>query len=329
MDVGYRLRLLGALAALSGAALMPMPAAAQPSGMPPTLSVVVGFAPGGGTDLVARIWADAMREQLKTNVVVENKPGAGGAIAAQQVVNAPATQPSVLLAIDHQTSILQNVMKNPGFNAERDLLPLGRVVTYEVCLAVNAGVAARTLAEYGAAAKTDPQLANIAVPAPGSNAQFIGHAVLAHYGVKMVAVPYRGAAPALSDLAGGQVKAAVMPCDAFFGFVRNGTVRVLAVVGDKRSTRLPDVPSLQESGITVPGLYNFLGAYAPRGTDARLVAALTAATRDMFGNPATVERLNATGMFAAYAPPEDLARYARDATAFWAEQVKSSGFNAE
>ncbi len=322
------LRCLGALAALVATSL-PLQATAQTPAAPANLRILVGFAPGGGTDVVARIYAEGLRELLKTNVIVENKPGAGGAIAAQTAVSAAASQPTLLFAIDHQTAILQHIMKNPGFDAERDLVPIGRVVTYEVCLAVHAGVAAKTLPEYLAAAKADPTLANVAVPAPGSNAQFISHVMASHAGIKLVPVPYRGAAPAMTDLAGGQIKAAVMPCDAFAPFVRAGNVRVLAIAGDKRSTRLGEVPAMTEHGIKVPGSINFLAAYAPRGTDPKLVATLQQATRDLLSNPAIVERLNGTGMFAAYASADELARMGREASAFWAAQVKASGYAVE
>ncbi len=331
MTMRLRPRRFAALAALwfALAGTMASNASAQPDGLPSSLRVLVGFAAGGGLDTVARIYADGLREQLGIPVVVENRPGAGGAIAGQTAVSAPPNRPTLLFAIDHQTAILQHVMKNPGFDAERDLVPLGRVVTYEMCLAVHASVAERTLPEYAAAAKNDSSLANIAVPALGSNAQFIAHVIATHYGIQAVPVPYRGAAPAMSDLAAGQIKAAVMPCDAFSAFVKTGAVRILGIAGDRRSSRLPDVPALQEFGVHVPGSNNFLAAYATRNTDPKLVAVLVAATRDMFRNPAIVNRLNATGQFASYAPPEDLARFAREASVFWAAQIKSSGYAAE
>lgn len=320
-------RLTSLLAGL-GALLAPLAATAQSATVPP-LRVLVGFAPGGGTDVVSRIYADGLRDVLKTQVIVENKPGAGGAIAAQAAVAAPASQATLLFAIDHQVAILQHIMKNPGFDAEKDLVPLGRVVTYEVCLAVHNSVAARTVTDYAAAAKAEPMLANVAVPAPGSNAQFIAHAIGAHAGVKLTPVPYRGAAPAMNDLAGGQIKAAVMPCDAFIPFVKDGKVRILGIAGDKRSTRLPEVPALSEAGIKVPGTINFLGAYATRSMDPKLVAQLQAATKDIFALPGMVDRLNATGQFANYGSADEMARHGREASAFWATQVKASGYVAE
>lgn len=316
------------VASATAALVWPTLAAAQNGPLPP-LKVMVGFAAGGGTDLVARIYADALREQLKTTVLVENKPGAGGALAAQAVAAAPASTPTLLVAIDHQVALLQHIMKNPGFDAERDLQPVGRLVTYDMCLAVNAQVPARDVAEYAAAVKADPRNGNVAVPAPGSNAQFIAHVIGTHYGLKLVPVPYRGAAPAMNDLAGGQVRAAVMPCDAFIQFAKSGTVRVVAIAGDKRSPRLPEVAALQEVGIRVPASNNFLGAYAAKTMDPKLVAALAQATREVFKQPSVVERLNATGMSAGHASAEDLARFGREAAVFWGAQVKSSGFAVE
>ncbi len=325
-------RRLGAIIGMLAFSLAPpvtAQTAAPTQAVPPSIRVMVGFAPGGGTDVVARIYAEGLRDLLKTNVFVENKPGAGGAIAAQSVITAPPSPPTVLFAIDHQTAILQHIMKNPGFDAERDLIPLGRVTTYEMCLAVTASVAAKTLPEFVAAAKSDDKLANVAVPAPGSNAQFIAHVIGSSAGVKLVPVPYRGAAPAMTDLAGGQIKAAVMPCDAYVPFVKSGQVRILAIAGDKRSTRLADVPAMAEHGIKVPGSINFLAAYAPRGTDPRLVASLQQATRELFNNPGITDRLNATGQLASYAAPDELARLGREAAAFWGLQVKASGFAVE
>lgn len=309
-------------------ASLPLSALAQ-GAVPQNLKLMVGFGAGGGVDVIARIWADGLRDTLKVNAVVENKPGAGGALAAQGAVQAPAGQPTLLVAIDHQVAILQHIMKNPGFDAERDLVPIGRIATYEVCLAVNAAVPVRNPAEYAAAVRADPSVGNVAVPAPGSNAQFVAHAIGQHYGLKLVPVPYRGAAPALPELAGGQIKAAVMPCDAFRAFVQQGSVRVIGIAGDKRSARLPDVPAMQEFGITIPGTNNFIAAYAPKSIDARAVAALADATREMFKSAAWVERINGTGQFAAYASPEEVVQHTRRASAFWAEQVKSSGYVAE
>lgn len=332
MHLSTAVRHLGAIAGLLATSLA-LPVAAQTAAptpaVPSSIRIMVGFAPGGGTDVVARIYAEGMRDLLKTNVIVENKPGAGGAIAAQSVISAPTNPPTLLFAIDHQTAILQHIMKNPGFDVERDLIPIGRVMTYEMCLAVSATIAAKTLPEFVAAAKSDDKMASVAVPAPGSNAQFIAHVIGSSTGVKLTPVPYRGAAPAMTDLAGGQIKAAVMPCDAFGPFVKSGQVRILAIAGDKRSTRLADVPTMAEHGIKVPGSINFLGAYASRGTDPRLVTALQQATRELFNNAALVERLNATGQFASYASPDDLARLGREASAFWAAQVKASGYAVE
>lgn len=330
MKIGSKHRWMGTLALAAGISLPSFSVTAQTTGaVPASIRVLVGFAPGGGTDAVARIYAEGLREALKTSVVVENKPGAGGAIAAQTAAASPAGQPTLLFAIDHQPSILPHVMKNPGFDPEKDLVPLGRVVTYEMCMAVHAQVAARNVAEYAAAAKTDTALGNVAVPAPGSNAQFIAHAIGTQFGIKLVAVPYRGAAPAMADLAGGQIKAAVMPCDAFIQLARAGTVRIIGIAGDKRSSRLPDVPAMQEVGVRIPAANNFLGAYATRNTDPRLVALLTQTTKDLFSQQAFVDRLNATGMYANYASADELARLGREASAYWAAQVKSSGYAAE
>ncbi|MBN9429660.1 MAG: hypothetical protein J0H09_24465 [Burkholderiales bacterium] len=329
IDIGRRLRIAAAvsLAALAAVAGLPSSALAQSESGP--LKIVVGFAPGGGTDVVARIYADGLRQLLNTSVVVEIKPCAGGAIAVQGVVKSPSTTPTILFVIDHQVSILQHVMKTPGFDPEQDLVPIGRVVTYDMCLAVHSSLPARNVKEFIDAVKADPKLGSFAVPAPGSNAQFIGHYIGTHFGVKLEPVTYRGAAPALSDLVGGQIKTAVMPCDAFRNFTKDGTVRIIGIANDKRSERLPGVPTLREYGLAIPGANSFLGAYAPKWLDPKLVATLVNATRDMFKLPGFADRLNDTGQFANYAPPEDLARYAREASVFWAGQVKSSGFAAQ
>lgn len=322
-----RRRLSIVLPALVAVGLVPAAAQTPPApAIPSTVRLLVGFPVGGGVDAAARIYADALHDVLKTTVVVENRPGAGGAIAAQAAIAAPTSQPTLLYAADHQVSILRHIMKNPGFDADRDLVPLGRITVYEMCLGVHSSVPAKTLPEYMAAAKTNTTMANYAVPSSGSSGQFIGHALATHFGVKLNPVPYRGGAPAVADLAAGQIPAAVLPCDTLATFVQSGHVRILGVASDKRSARMPDVPAMGEFGVPIPGTLTFTGVYAPRSMDSALIARLAAATREAFNKPGLAAKIDATGAFAAYANGQELAGIGARASAFWAEQVKSSGF---
>ncbi len=294
----------------------------------PVVRVLVGFPAGAGTDTLARIYAEALAQQLNVTTVVDNKPGAGGQIAAQALKQATPESNTIMFAVDHQVIMVPLVVKNPGFDVKKDMVPVGRIVNFYTCLAVPASSPARTFNDYLDAVRKNPELGSFGIPAPGSQAQFVGYVMGQHFKVPMNPVPYKGAAPAITDLVGAQVPAAIVPCDGLVEYRKAGKVRVLAMAADKRYSAMPDVPTFAELGLKMPA-DAFLGVYAATTLKPELLKQITEATRKMFDDPRVVAKFAATNMEPAYAPPEKLGAFVDTATAFWAEQVRKSNFQAQ
>lgn len=317
-----------AILALSIAAGLAAPTLAQVQGDKPVIRVLVGFPPGAGTDTLARIYADALAHTLNVTTVVENKPGAGGQIAAQALKHSPPDSNSIMFTVDHQVVMVPLIVKNPGFDVKKDMVPVGRVVNFYTCLAVPGDSPAKDLQGYVAAVKQTPALGNYGIPAPGSQAQFVGYVLGQHYKISMNPVPYRGAAPAIVDIVGGQVPAAIVPCDALVEYRKAGKVRVLAMASDKRYSAMPDVPTFSELGVNMPS-DTFLGVYAAASLRPELLRQVTDATRKMFDDPKVVAKFASTLMEPAYAGPEELRAIVDKGSAFWGEQVRKSNFQAQ
>ncbi|MEY4363491.1 MAG: hypothetical protein RLZZ24_843, partial [Pseudomonadota bacterium] len=173
------------------------------------IRLLVGFPPGGGTDAVARTLADKLKDELGVPVVVENKPGAGGQIAAQFLKTAPADGTVLFLSHDHTISILPLVMKNPGFDPAQDFVPVAGFATFVNALAVSGGTPAKTFNEYVAWVRQQGGKGNVGIPAPASTPEFLVKVVGEKYKLDLVAAPYRGSGPMMADMLGNQIAAGV------------------------------------------------------------------------------------------------------------------------
>lgn len=311
-----------ALALLGGATA---PAHAQDKSV---IRILVGFPAGAGTDVLARIYGEALTESLGATVVVENKPGAGGLISNQLLKASTADSNTLLFAIDHQIVMLPIITKNPGFDLKKDMKPIARITNIYTCLAVPASSPAKTVAEYVELVKKDSSQGSYGVPAPGSQAQFVGYVMGQHFGASMVPVPYRGAAPAIADLIGAQVPSVIVPCDALVEHRKTGKARVLAVAADTRNPFMPDVPTFTELGLKMPA-DGFLGVYASANFNPALYKRIEEATRRMFDNPAVMKKIASTNMEASYADAATLETYVDRSQAFWAEQVRKTNFQLQ
>lgn len=294
----------------------------------PVIRVLVGFPPGAGTDTLARLYARALSDLMNVTTVVENKPGAGGQLAAQALRTATPDSNTIMFAVDHQVVMLPLITKTPGFDVKKDMVPVGRVVNFYTCLAVPGTSPAHDMQSYLDAVRKTPEQGNFGIPAPGSQAQFVGYVVGQHFKVAMNPIPYRGAAPAIVDLVGGQIPAAIVPCDALVEYRKAGKVRVLAMASDQRYSEMKDVPTFGELGVKMPA-DSFLGVYAAASFRPELLRQLIAATRAMFDSPQTVEKFASTRMEPAYAGPEELRRIVERGSEFWGEQVRKSNFQAQ
>jgi tripartite-type tricarboxylate transporter receptor subunit TctC len=295
----------------------------------PTIRILVGFPPGAGTDALARIYGEELAGALGANVIIENKPGAGGLIANQALKNATPESNSLLFVIDHQVVMVPLITKNPGFDVKKDMIPVGRITNVYSCLAVPANSPATNLQSFAEMVRANPNMGNYGIPAPGAKDQFMGYVTAQHFKISLNAVPYRGSAPAVLDLVGGQVPAVIVPCDNTIDQHRkSGKVRVLAMGADKRIAAMPDVPTFAEQGIPMP-VDSFLGVYASANLKPELLRQVTEATRKMFDNPGFQTKVAAFKMEVAYAGPDEMRRIVDRNSEYWGEQVRKSNFQAQ
>lgn len=316
-----RRRLLLATASL--ATCVGLPAQAQPLEGP--LRLVVPYAPGGSTDRVARLVADKLGPKLGITVIVENKTGAGGRLAAQQVKNTPPSQNALLLGNPAVMVVAPLVFKDTGYDPDKDYQPVAQASSYEFGVAVGAGVPVRELNHLLAWLRANPAQANFGVPATGSLPHFFGLMVGEKAGVKAQVVGYRGSGPLAADLIGGQVPMAFDTFDTLLPQHEAGKIRILAVSSAKRSPFAPDIPTFREAGldITADGWNAF---FAPASMPAARVQQLGNAIREVMQDPETVRRFQEARMAPVAASPAQTRAMLDAYRAQWAPVVQKSGY---
>ncbi|MHA7600343.1 Bug family tripartite tricarboxylate transporter substrate binding protein [Alicycliphilus sp. T452] len=313
--------------ALAAGALPLLPARAD---APKTLRVLVGFPPGGGSDAIARLLADKLKDALGVPVVVENRPGAGGQIAAQALKGAPADGSTVFLTHDHTISILPQVVKNPGFDPARDFAAAGGFATFVNCLAVSPGTPAASFAEYvDWVRRQQGGKSAVGIPAPASTPEFLVRLLGQRYQLDLVAAPYRGSAPMIGDMLGNQIAAGIGSVQDFIENHRAGKLRVLAVLGGRRQAALPQVPTFAELGL--PGFEDtpYYGFYVPAGTPEAVLARFAEALSRVVAQPQVREQLAAMGLTVGFMTPAQLAARERAYTAVWQRIIQDSGFKPQ
>ncbi|RST55105.1 Bug family tripartite tricarboxylate transporter substrate binding protein [Variovorax sp. MHTC-1] len=298
-------------------------AAAQPLDSP--LRIVVGYAPGGATDRVARIVGDKLQARLGVPVVIDNKPGAGGRLAAQQVKAAPASQNVLMLANPAVMVVAPLVFKDNGYDAERDFVPVSHVNDYEFALSVATAVPVRELSHLLAWMRANPEKANVGVPATGSLPHFFGLMVGEKAKVPTQVVGYRGSSPLLTDLIGGQVPIAVDTLDVVIPQHQAGKVRILAMSGAKRSPFAPEVPTFKEAGLDLVAT-GWNAFFAPASMPRDKVARLSQAIREVMQDPDTVRRFRDSLMTPVASTQEQTAAMLKAYRAQWAPVVQKSGY---
>jgi tripartite-type tricarboxylate transporter receptor subunit TctC len=263
---------------------------------------VVGYPPGGATDIIARLLGQRLSERLGQQFVIENKPGAGNNIATESVINA---EPDgyTLLFVNPANYINASLYANLKFNVVRDIAPVAAFNRVPNVMTVNKDVPAKTAAEFIAYVKANPGKVNLASSGNGTSVHLSGEMFMAMAGVKMQHVPYRGAAPAITDLLGGQVQLIFDNMPSILQHVRAGSVRALAVTGTARSPLLPDVPILAD---TIPGYEAsaLFGMGAPKNTPKAVIEKLNKEVNAVLAEPAIKARLLDLGGEPLIGPPE-------------------------
>jgi tripartite-type tricarboxylate transporter receptor subunit TctC len=292
--------------------------------------VLVGFPPGGATDVVARAIVDKLAKAMNGQVfIVDNKPGAGGQIAAQLLKAAPADGSTIMLSIDHTQVIVPLTIPTAGYNPVSDFTALAGVASYYNALAVNSGTGVKTMADLGAWMKARPSEANYGIPAAGSVPQFIGHIVGKSFGVRMNSVPYKGGAPMVQDLLGGQVPIAIASMTELIEHHRSGKVRILASSGQVRSRIAPEIPTFRELGFDGIDKNPWLAFFGPKGLSQDFVDQFDGAMKSVLAQADLQEKLAKMGNEVTPAPGREVQQWVADASRHWGQVIRDSGFKPQ
>ena len=312
------------LASLLTLAAATVAAPAQPLDGP--LHIVVGYAPGGATDRVARIVGDKLQARLGVPVIVENKTGAGGRLAAQQVKATPAGQNVLMVANPAVMVIAPLVFKDNMYDPERDFVPVAHVNDYEFALSVATAVPVRELSHLLAWMRANPEKANFGVPATGSLPHFFALMMGEKAKVRAEVVGYRGSGPLTTDLIGGQVPMAFDTFDVAVPQHEAGKLRILAMSGAKRSPFAPDVPTFREAGLDLVAT-GWNAFFAPASMPPAKVARLAQAIREVMQDPDTVRKFHDARMTAVVSTQAQTAAMLKSFRAQWAPVVQKSGYH--
>lgn len=293
------------------------------------IRILVGFPPGGGTDAIARALADKLKDQLGAPVVVDNRAGAGGQIAAQALKVAAPDGHTFFLSHDHSISILPLVTRNAGFDPAVDFVPVAGFATFANALALSGGTPAKSVAEYVRFVQSPGGKDTIGVPAPASIPEFLVGMIGSKYKLDLQAAPYRGSAPMMGDMLGNQIHAGVASIPDFIENHKAGKLRVVAVIGEKRQAILPDVPTFAELGI--PGLEElpYYGIFAPAGTPPAVIERFNQALAKVVAMPEVRDHLTSMGLTVAYQPQAAFAKRVQGYTQSWDKIIKASGYQAK
>jgi len=289
--------------------------------------IIVGFSAGGGVDITARLIGQWFSEQLGQNFIVEDKPGAGGNLGTELVVSSPPDGYTLLLATV-PNAVNATLYDNLKFNFIHDIAPVGGIIRVPMVMLVNPSVPAKTVSEFIAYAKANPDKVNMASAGNGSAPHMAGELFNYMAGVKMVHVPYRGQGPALTDLLGGQVQVLFATTPGTGDYIKSGKLRALAVTTASRIAMLPDVPTV---GDTVKGYEasQWYGIGAPKGTPSSIVDMLNKQINAALNDPKMKSRFTAIGGEPLADSPADFGKLIGEETVKWAKVVKATGMKPQ
>ena len=293
------------------------------------LRILVGFPPGGESDLVARIVADGLRKDLGVAVVVENKPGGSGTVAAEALRNAVPDGNTLMVSPMAVTVFAPFTHDRLRYDPTTDLAPVSLAVRFEMALAVGPGTSASTLREYVDAARTNPAQAVYGVPLAGGPTHFFGVMLARATGIDFTAVPYKGSAPFVNDLLGGQVPAGITVLSQLIRHHEAGRLRLLATSGRARSPLSPDVPTFRELGFASMVGWGWQAVHTTAGTPRAKIERLSSIIASTIRSAEVSARLTALGLEPVGSSPDELARQIADDALRWGAAIKASGFRAD
>lgn len=310
-------------------ASVPWAARAQ-SGPLETARLLVGFPPGGTVDATARRLADKLRGSYAKTALVENKPGAGGRLAAEELKRSAPDGSSLLVTPAAMITLYPHLYSKLAYGID-DVVAVAGAVKVAFALGVGPAVpdSVKNVKDFLAWAKANPGKANYGSPGAGSPPHMLGALLGKEAGVELSHVPYRGSAPGIQDLLGGQVTSFTSPVGDYLPHVKTGKLRVLATSGPQRSKFLPDVPTYTEQGFKVLEQVEWYGVFMPAKTPQALVDKASAAIKELMASPEVAEAFAPFGVEPAYQSPAELARSVKTENTAWGPIVKRVGFTPE
>ena len=318
-----------AVMAAGAVALLPLGASAQAAFPSKALTLVVPFSAGGTTDILARVVGQYMSKDLGQPVIIDNRAGAGGNIGAQLVARAAPDGYTLLMGTVGTHAINQSLYKKMAFDPIKDFAPISRVALVPNLLVANPSQPFKTVKEMIAYAKANPGKLTFASSGSGSSIHLSGEMFQQMAGVEMQHIPYKGSAPALTDLLGGQTAIMFDNMPSAIGHVRAGKLRAIAVTTPNRSPALPNVPTIAESGVPGYSATSWFGILAPAGTPAPVIARLNASILKALADPDVKKKLAEQGAEPHGEKPEQFAEFIRSETEKWGKTVKVSGATAD
>ena len=321
-----RRKLVATLVAAPLLSALPQTLRAQSSGAP--VRILVGFPAGGTIDVVARVLADRMKDDLGVPVVVESRVGAGGQLAAQALKAAAPDGKTLMIAPDHTMVVVPLTLKDPGYDTARDLMAVGQVARYVGAFAVSSNLGVKNFTEYLAWARANPALANVGIPAPGSKPHFGMLALARETRVALTTVPYKGSAPLVQDLLGGQIAAGTTALGDFLEHHAAGKLRIIGVIDPRRVPQIPEVQTFAEQGFKLDLNY-WLGMFAPAKTPGPVIERINAALSKALAQPDVRERMVKMVFEPAGGSPGAMTDVMQADTRYWEPLVKASGWTMQ
>ncbi len=292
------------------------------------IKIVVGFAAGGGSDILTRTIAPALAQALGQPVIVDNLPGAGGNRAMLEVARAKPDGYTLLMGTPGLATN-SSLYANLGFDPAKDFAPVALVASVQNVLLLRPSLSVQKVSELIELARQSPGKLNYASPGSGTSLHLAGELFNESAGIKTVHVPYKGGGQALSDLMSGQVDFMFNVLPSALPQIKAGTVRAIAVTGSQRSDALPDIPTMIESGVAGYTAVTWNGILAPAGTPPEIIEKLNKAIRQVLTNPEMIQRYASIGTTVLTGSPEDFAKLIRDETVKWRRTIQASGLKAE
>lgn len=294
------------------------------------IRLVVGFAPGGAADIVARTVADPLGRVLGQSIIIDNRPGAGSSVAAELVARAAPDGYTILIASPSSQSVNPVLLKHVGYNPEKDFAPISKITSSPLVVAVNPGLPVRSIPDLIAEAKRAPGRLNFASSGNGSAPHLAAVLFSSVAGVQMVHVPFKGGAPAVQSVVAGDTQVTFATPPTVLPMIQAGRLRGLAITGRARSAVVPGLPGMEEAGLPGYDISFWYGLFVPAGTSVEVTRRLFDATALVMQRPELRQSLARDGTDVSTSrSPEDFAVFLREEAKLWARVVRESGAKSD